>query len=118
MLFRSGSTRPTTSLYPAPRCDTFAIVDRAPAAVRLPPATRLALACLCAAALAAAPALPAAAWALPPPPVRLAVIWGRAPWEAGSAVRLPPPPERWQASWAGEGEPALPDLPRSPDGRT
>ncbi|HSQ36692.1 MAG TPA: hypothetical protein VLS92_02240 [Acidimicrobiia bacterium] len=94
-------------------------MDRAaPAAICLPPVARLTCPIVCVAlALFAAFPAPAAARALPPPPQRLAVVWGRPGWPVLPVTALAPPPGRWAAGWAEDGPLALPPPIRSLRGR-
>jgi hypothetical protein len=102
-------------LRAVPGWDTFATVDRAaPAAVRLPPVARLArrVACVVLALLGGFPA-PADARALPPPPERVAAVWGRPGWSAAAGVTAGLPLARLGGQWAGGGPVALPTALRS-----
>jgi len=106
-------------LRPPLRSDTFATVDRAAiAAIRLPPVARLVclIPCVALVALTAFPD-PAAARALPPPPQRLAAVWGRPAWPAAPSAALAPPPGRWGVGWAEDRPLALPIQIRSLRGR-
>lgn len=94
-------------------------MDRtARAVVRLPPVARLIcpIACVLLVVLAGGPAY-AFARALPPPPQRMAAVWGRPGWSpeipgAGAALPL----ARLGAAWAGRDPVALPTALRSPHG--
>jgi len=93
----------------------FPVVDRtARPAVRLPPAARLAcrVACVVLALLGGFPT-PAAARALPPPPERVAAVWGRPGWSTAAGVTPGLPLGRLGAQWAVGGPLALPTALRS-----
>ena len=59
---------------------------------------------------------PAAARALPPPPERVAAVWGRPGWSAAAGVTPGLPLARLGARWAVDGPLALPIALRSPYG--
>ncbi|MCU0281755.1 MAG: hypothetical protein MUE66_08050 [Acidimicrobiia bacterium] len=92
-------------------------MDSAVAAVRLPPVARAVGIALCTLACTLAAVPPAGARALTPPPLRLAVVWGRPSWSPLGPVALAPPPGRWEAAWAAGGPLTLPIPPRSLHGR-